>query len=554
MQFSDQSNEVVPSRMPTGETRSGELDRLVDAVADRARAVRLLDPDDWSLDTLPRRAVLLAIGLPPGQSGALISELTRAGATEVCLVLRAPTVPAQGEHLQAHARAMGVTLHWLAADLSWSALNERLTQRFGDADRLPIAQDDELADLAQTIATLTGGLVTIEDTASRVLAYSRSSDDVDELRRLSILGRSGPAAYLRLLAEWGVYDRLATSEDVVEIDEHPASGVRRRLAVGIFAGGRQWGTIWVQQGREPFGPHAAPALLGAARLAADQLAGRRRRTTQVTAAQAGLTGVLAGDRVALAALGASITRRPCAVAVFSVDIAPAVQDIASGSAREPAPGRAEHISALHDLNAVVGLHAAAFRRDALAGITADTVTVVLPAVEDLTTAVRAVRQTLAAARAHLDRPVRCGIGELSTSMASTVALTHAVRTARHALEEAGRLDDDASDEPLTYDAARPALAVRAAVQALGQQPELIAPALRRLVESDPVAARTLGCYLDSGSQVAEVARANQVHVTTVRYRIRKAVELLALDLTDPDSRLACQLGLRALVQYPSQRA
>ena len=85
--------------------------------------------------------------------------------------------------------------------------------------------DDELAELAQTIATLTGGLVTIEDsTSARVLAYSRSSDEVDELRRLSILGRSGPPEYLALLREWGVYDRLAHSEEVLEIAEHPPSG------------------------------------------------------------------------------------------------------------------------------------------------------------------------------------------------------------------------------------------------------------------------------------------------------------------------------------------
>src|SRR6185437_11122808 len=153
--------------------------------------------------------------------------------------------------------------------VSWRQLHAALTARL---DRSRPA-GDELADLAQTIATLTGGLVTIEDTAARVLAYSRSSDEVDELRRLSILGRSGPAGYLALLREWGVYDRLATPEEVVEIAEHPATGMRRRLAIGVFAGERQLGTIWVQQGSTEFGPHARQALLGAARLTAEQLIG-----------------------------------------------------------------------------------------------------------------------------------------------------------------------------------------------------------------------------------------------------------------------------------------
>src|SRR4051812_26879254 len=50
----------------------------------------------------------------------------------------------------------------------------------------------DLYGIAQTLATLTRGMVSIEDDRSRVLAYSASDDTADELRRLSILGREGP--------------------------------------------------------------------------------------------------------------------------------------------------------------------------------------------------------------------------------------------------------------------------------------------------------------------------------------------------------------------------
>ena len=167
-------------------------------------------------------------------------------------------------------------------DVRWERL-ESLARDVLDSGGDP-AEDGpgDLFSLAQTVALLTHGIVSIEDTASRVLAYSRSDSDaaqVDELRRLSILGWQGPPDYLRMLREWGVFDRLRTGEEVVHVDEHADLGVRRRLAVGIHAGQRQLGTIWVQEGATPFAERAADVLLGAARVAAGHLIRRRSRET-----------------------------------------------------------------------------------------------------------------------------------------------------------------------------------------------------------------------------------------------------------------------------------
>ena len=87
--------------------------------------------------------------------------------------------------------------------------------------------------LAQTVSTLTRGMVSIEDEHARVLAYSASDDAADELRRLSILGRAGPPDYLERLRGWGVYDRLRRSDAVVEVPADAALGLRRRLAVSM---------------------------------------------------------------------------------------------------------------------------------------------------------------------------------------------------------------------------------------------------------------------------------------------------------------------------------
>ncbi|GAA2486934.1 hypothetical protein [Streptomyces longisporus] len=139
------------------------------------------------------------------------------------------------------------------------------------------AEEGDLFSPAQTTAVLTGGIVSIEDAANRVLAYSRStdSDEIDDLRRRSILGWQGPEAYLAKLREWGMFQHLHSSGKVIGIDSHPELDIRRRLAVAIRSGERQLGTIRVQEGSTPLSEHSERALLGAARVAAHHLVRRR---------------------------------------------------------------------------------------------------------------------------------------------------------------------------------------------------------------------------------------------------------------------------------------
>ena len=49
---------------------------------------------------------------------------------------------------------------------------------------------------------------------------------------------------------------LRATEEVVRIDEHPELGIKPRLAVGLHAGGRPLGSIWVQQGATPLADNA----------------------------------------------------------------------------------------------------------------------------------------------------------------------------------------------------------------------------------------------------------------------------------------------------------
>ncbi|HYK26543.1 MAG TPA: helix-turn-helix domain-containing protein [Streptosporangiaceae bacterium] len=59
-------------------------------------------------------------------------------------------------------------------------------------------------------------------------------------------------------------------------------------------------------------------------------------------------------------------------------------------------------------------------------------------------------------------------------------------------------------------------------------------------------------WLDAFGDVAAAAAAMFVHPNTFRYRLRRAAEVGAIDLTDPEARFAAMLQLR--VVSPASRS
>lgn len=484
-----------------------------------ATAVAVADPQDPGAP-LAAGDLVLGVGVDPAGAAELLASARAAGAAAV--LLRRPAAPDEQAELERRAAAEQVRLDWLGPEHSWSELHRQLLNRLTPA---AIRADDELAELAQTIATLTGGLVTIEDTSARVLAYSRSSDEVDELRRLSILGRSGPSQYLALLREWGVYDRLASSEEVVEIAEHPESGVRRRLAVGVFAGDRQLATIWLQQGSGDFEPHAEQALLGAARITAAQLVSRGRQP-----AGSELAGLLGAgpDSAAAPSVPARLgraARQPCAVAV--VELGPEPRDAATAG------------SQLDELAAILTVHAAAYRRSALVEQLQGRVYLLLPALDSVSAATAMLRQAMGAVRRHLDPAARAAIGPIVDSVLTAAQSRRGAELALSVAPAGPRTDPVAG-----FDTARPRLLITAIENCLSEQPHLLDPRISSLIESDPDGAWTLLNYLEAGSDVGRVATQMHLHPTTVRYRLRRATQAIGIDPSGGAARFAMHVQLR----------
>ena len=485
----------------------------------------IVDPDD-DPDQRPGQLVLV-IGARGRDAVRIVRAVGRSGATAVAVKAGGPV-----SELRAAAAETGVALLTVRPDVRW----ERLESLARDVLDAAAAEDEDgpgdLFSLAQTIALLTRGIVIIEDTASRVLAYSRSDSDtaqVDELRRLSILGWQGPADYLRLLREWGVFDRLRTSEDVVHIDERAELGIRARLAVGIHAGQRWLGTIWVQEGAGPFAERAEDVLTGAARVAAGHLI--RRRSQQAPGAR--------WTRELVAGLLDGRTDPGLVAGTFGLDTA-APTLVVAFLAR--AADRATQELSLAELTEVVSVHAASYRRSALAATLGARVYAVLPNVPRDRAEPALVAMCTEVAAMTLRRTgvrVQAGVGGTATGLAGVPES----RAEADRVLDAMRADDDVA----VFGDLRAEVLLNQTLGLLEANPDLRDPAVARLVEYDREhAADLVGsvlAWLDAMGDVRAAAKRLTVHPNTLRYRIRRATAVGGLELDDPRARLMHHLQL-----------
>ncbi|WP_326833842.1 helix-turn-helix domain-containing protein [Amycolatopsis rhabdoformis] len=491
--------------------------------------VVILDPED------PPEAhpgdLVLVIGARGRAAAAAIRAAGRGGAAAVAL---------KGEGGTDVAADAGVALLTVGAEARWEQV-EALARGVVDAARAGGEAETgevlgDLFALAQTVATLTGGLVSIEDTASRVLAYSRSSDEVDELRRLSILGREGPERYLAMLREWGVYQRLRAGEGIVRIDERPELGIRRRIAAGIHAGSQPLGTIWVQEGATPLTEQAEVALLGASRTLAPQLIrARTLPSPQLRLREDLLAGLLEGrvDAESVADDIGADPARPAQVLTFAL------------SSAGTASAASDRLLRRAELVHLIAVHTAAYRRSALVSVLGGRVYALLPDLpEHSDAAVLALaKEIVATAERHLDVPVRAALGGVVPRLSDAAASRGDADRVLLAMTRGRWPDAVASLADVRAD-----VLLSEVLAYLGEQPRLRDPRLTALRTHDTdhgdILVPAVLAYLDAFGDVRAAAKALNIHPNTVRYRVRRATEVSGIDFADPAQRLLTELQLR----------
>lgn len=485
------------------------------------------------------RELLLAVGVDAGSAQAvdLLRRAGEAGATGVVFG------PGRSERavgaLRAAAGEAGTAVLFRTAWCNWAQLVGVLRAGLASVGAPPVPGTRGLAPgdlngLADAVAALVGGAVTIEDTESRVLAYSSTEEDVDEMRRLTILGRRVPPWRVAAMREAGFFRALWATDDVLyrrARGEDP-----ERLVGAVRAGGEVLGSIWVAAvtGR-PLAPGASEALRAATRTAAAHLLHLRTRAADdrlvEDAARALLEG--RGSAEVLAERAALPTREACAVlAVGAGSGAPGGED----------PSR---------LFALLSLHCAAFGHRAVVVPAGGRILVLVCSLEQdeerAGDQVTRLGQSLAGQlSATTGAVVRVGLGDVVPDLARAAESRRSAELALKALTRAAgpHTVARAGDVADTVGILQVAEALRGLV--LPPRTSVARLAAFDAEHSGSRLVETLGAYLDHFGDVAAASRALGVHPNSLRYRLRRITQVCGLDLDSPDARLLAAVQLRLL--------
>ncbi len=297
--------------------------RLLLAPVDTDPAVRAVVFGDSGGDgTGDGDRLVLAVG-PPAASPEAVAAVHDAARRGACAVVLRDTegVPPAPEVLAA-ARESGLALLVRAAWTDWADTASLLRSALAlsaageGTGRQASAHADDLDALASAIASSTGGSITIEDTAFRVLAHSATLPEADGVRRSTILGGRVPEARVAELRRSGLLRALWSSRDVIR---RPASGDSpERLVIAVRNGSEVLGSIWAAADGRSLSPRADDALRRAADAAAPHLIRHRlRQSGSVRRRDDALRGLLyaQGDaRTHAWSLGVA-PDAPCAVVV-----------------------------------------------------------------------------------------------------------------------------------------------------------------------------------------------------------------------------------------------
>lgn len=488
------------------------------------------DEEAWAATGL----VLLAVGVEVSAPEAVgvLRAADRAGAAAV--VMRRGDRGPRAALLEAAERGRTALLTRRPGQ-GWTEVLGQLRTALvhSDPDRTAAGADGlrlgDLSALANTVADLVGGAITIEDPQSRVLAYSRMDHEPDAMRRLTILGQEVPRWRVVELRESGFFQALWNTDDVVR---RPADDrYAERLAVAVRYGSEVLGSIWAAPAGRPLAEDAVAALRTAGRAAVPHLSYHRTWGRAAAWAREGAVhALLAGS--AQGARDVGIVRgRPYAVMVAEVY-----------EGRQPAPGDVGQ-----RVLDVLALQAAAYRPGCVTARSGQRLYTLVPAAEGEADPAR----TLLATARSLPRgvvfagagPVVADLAELPASRAAAELVVRVLRERAARLPAAGAGSAVASYAEVASEAAVLRLLDR--VEPLW---EALSGPVHAMLEHDRAHGSRYGesvaSYLDASGDTAAAARHLHVHPNTLRYRLRRARELFGVDLADPAVRLLADIGLR----------
>jgi sugar diacid utilization regulator len=498
----------------------------------------IYDPGEHS--AISRGSVLLAVGARAGtaQGDALITAAAQVGATAVVF----KTTPGLAEAV----RGSDVAVLAVPEEMTWTQLHALLNlSRFATATGAAGIAGVPLGDLfalANAIAGVVGGAVTIEDPARRVLAYSTLGDQpIDAARRGSILGRQVPDSpgmrtlYREMLSTPGVLTHDgATLRRILAGGPPEVEDVKARSAVAIRAGNQAIGSIWVIHEDDHLDEDAERALAEAARVAVPHvIQARAARDVERRLRAEMLLTVLEGRgsvEEAAARLGFA-PAAPLALVAFEIaDDEPGIDELLR-----------ERL-----VDVVVVQCDAAYRQTSAVAL-GQIVYALLQG--DRPPEQQALIRLAEQVRLHAES--RLGLSLLAAAGPAVDGLREVPRARRDAERVLGVLRADPRGRTVaSTEDVRSEVVLHELKELALDHPGLTRGKLERVLAHDAqhnaTYAQTLRAYLDCFGDVPRAAKRISVHPNTFRYRLRRLVELFGVDLDDPDERLVLELQLRLL--------
>lgn len=222
------------------------------------RGVEILEPG--ATTSIEPGDLVLGIGTRDAAEALALVERTHAAAG---LVLHTNLATDVAEV----CRARGLPLLALSDHTTWS-MAAQLLREATEASLAPVGDDidpHELFSLADTLSELLDAPITIEDTGSRVLAWSAAQPGVDGARTATIMARRVPSQLRDSFRARGIFRQLARSSEPLLVAGDAQT--KPRWILPIRAGGEWLGSVWaVLEGSQ------TPARAEEAKLLTDVLA------------------------------------------------------------------------------------------------------------------------------------------------------------------------------------------------------------------------------------------------------------------------------------------
>ncbi|MBJ7608321.1 MAG: helix-turn-helix domain-containing protein [Candidatus Dormibacteraeota bacterium] len=483
----------------------------------------------------PRRGdLVLAVGMSDERS--LLQLVSRLGVAHAAGLIVKGDQPTG--RLSALAESAGIALMTVPISAAWLQVGILIrTALARDTpgspwDSLGGAASGDLFAMANAVSALVDAPVTIEDSQSRVLAYSGRQEEADRPRVETILGRQIPEPHLQRLREARIFQRLRHETGVVYYED-PDRGVKPRAIVGVRAGDELLGSIWAVF-EPPFRAEQEAALLDSSKVVAVHLLRHRLGVEVHRNLQNDLVGaVLNGGQMAADA----------AMRLSLYDVGYRV--VALSCVEREGVDESLQLTRLWDL---LSVHVSSVHPRAVTGLMRDVVYAILPLGKTAETGLAVARQTMERfferASTRLQAPVLAGIGGHARAVAeiprSKVDAEETLRVLRSRDVAPAQADiDDVRLQVMLLD-----LANLHAGQPLGRTK--LTPLVEHDQQHHTEYVLTLREYLDAFGDLKRAARQLEIHPNTIRYRLRKLGEVSGIDLDDAEERLSLLLQLRLL--------